>query len=239
MFKRWYLIAWTFFLVASVVVLCIMLMVRDEDYLRYDEIVAGSESQDKAVKKYTGEQQRQGVVKDIWYVEENKDIRLHLRIISGDSELVFQNESGNSEIIEKMHNVRCYMQERLYYLLPDGNEVIPSKIGKWYIIGKNTEDPGSWVDPHSESKLRPMQLLRYIEAEEAVYYYNSDTFLADRVRLSRYTIPGHQLVESLESFDPLMRGVAQAVEFCLKGRKLSFKARHFKAVFYSVGTTGL
>jgi hypothetical protein len=235
MFKRWYLIVWTVFITASIIVLAVMLMVQKEDYQQYAELIANSEPQEDAVKEYTGEQKRQGVVKDIWYVEESKEVRLHFRIVSAESELIFENKNGESNIIEKMNNVRCYMQERLYYLLPDGNEVVPSKVGKWYIIGKDHDDPGSWIEPSSETHLRPMQQIRYIEAEEALYYYNSDTFLAEKVRLSRYIVPGHQLIESVKIYDPLMRGVAQKVEFSLKGKDLNFKARHFKAVFYSVG----
>lgn len=233
MFKRWYYGVWLLLVIVAIVMIVSLTNVRRKDRRQFDELVKLSKPQEEFAESYSGAQQRNDVVKDIWYIEENTSTRLHFRIVSDSSELIFQNHDDGSEVIEHMNNIRCYMQEKLYYILPDGKEIVSSKMGKWYLIDKNPNDPSSWINPRSRD-LQPMQQLRYIEAKQATYYYTNGTFVADKVQLSRYVLPGHQIVESLTHVKPLMRGVAQMVEFCLKGQDLNFKARDFKAVFYSL-----
>lgn len=78
---------------------------------------------------------------------------------------------------------------------------------------------------------KPMQKVRYLEAERACYHYHSHLFIAEDVKLWKFELEGHAPPESLEHQFPLMSATAQTVEFTLKGEKLDFTAHHMRAIF--------
>lgn len=82
-----------------------------------------------------------------------------------------------------------------------------------------------------------MSSIRYIEADAAEYHYKDDRFVAQTVKLTRYSIPGHELQEISEQSRTWMKGTADKVEFSLKSKEkdLNFKAHHLKAAFYDTG----
>jgi len=75
----------------------------------------------------------------------------------------------------------------------------------------------------------PMQQIRYFEAEQGVYQYNQETFLADQVNLSIFRLPGHALVSFLDPHTPYLKGAAKHVSFSLSEKSPKFQADHFKA----------
>lgn len=75
------------------------------------------------------------------------------------------------------------------------------------------------------------QVVRFIEAEQGTYYYSRNLFEADDVFLFRYMLPGHRLVNSLESYSPVMKGQAKKVSLTF-GKDIHFTAKQFKAVLY-------
>ena len=79
--------------------------------------------------------------------------------------------------------------------------------------------------------LKPMQLVRYMEAKRASYDYNTQLFVAEEVKLWRYRLEGHEPVLTLTDQEPLMSGTALSVEFTIKGKKLDFQAHHLRAKF--------
>jgi hypothetical protein len=76
---------------------------------------------------------------------------------------------------------------------------------------------------------KPMQMIRYFEAEGATYSYKSGKFHAERVRIFRYQVPGHTLKTALEPFAPLMQGTCETLDFALRKGTPDFKASGFKA----------
>lgn len=80
---------------------------------------------------------------------------------------------------------------------------------------------------------RPMQKVRYMEAERACYHYNSHLFVAEAVKLWKYQLPGHIPPESISDESPLMSATAHSVEFSLKGEKLDFIAHQMRATLNS------
>jgi hypothetical protein len=74
----------------------------------------------------------------------------------------------------------------------------------------------------------PMQQLRYFEADQGTYQYSQDRFLADRVNLSIFRLPGHTLTPALNPDMAYLKGMAQHVSFTL-GKNPKFQAEHFKA----------
>jgi len=175
---------------------------------------------------YAFQQHREGVAKDYWMNQKGQ--RLHLRLKSSDSDLVLE----QSEIIEKMQNVICMMQEELYYLMPDGREVIRHPSGRWLLRNGDQEENGSWISAESR-ELKPMQVMRYMESDSATYHYRKDRFIADQARIKRFKMAGHQLPESIVELKPMMVGSAQSVELSLLGPEKKLKAHKLKATFFS------
>lgn len=177
---------------------------------------------------YHAKQERVGVLKEAFFIEGPH--RHKLRLTASDAEMVFNHNSDDrTEIVEKMHHVKCAMQEELFYQLPDGREVIEQRDGKLLIRHEDPKKEESYVV--RDAALKPMQIIRLMEANDADYYYTSDRFVASNVKLSRYIVPGHELVIGVDKrLKPVMSGVADNVEFSLSG-KLNFKATKMKATF--------
>ncbi len=61
----------------------------------------------------TTQQQRKGVVKEIWFTQEDNS-RLHYRIFSESSLLTIKPEGNSFDLIEKLEKIKCWMQDKLY-----------------------------------------------------------------------------------------------------------------------------
>lgn len=142
----------------------------------------------------TTQQQRKGVVKEIWFSQEDNS-RLHYRIFSESSLLTIKPEGNSFDLIEKLEKIKCWMQDKLYAPAAGGS---------------------------------PMQQIRFLAAEEGLYRYTSQEFLAQSVALSMYRTPGHELPKAMTS-KPFLKGIAEDVSFAVSGKSPQFKAKHFKA----------
>lgn len=198
-----------------------------EDQRIYRELLGQADPNAKEAPDtpYTATQQHRHAVKDIWFTDKGQ--RLHICLSSADTELVLDHKDDSAEIVEHMYDVQCFMQEELYYVLPDKREVIYQPNGQLRLRrGDNTI-------PFDSTTLKPMQLIRYLRSEVASYYYKTDHFVADDVFVSHYSVPGHTLINSIEGLKPLMSGLAQSVEFSLNGNDLNFKAYQLRAILHT------
>lgn len=206
-------------------------LIKSQDEEEYRKILVNIEKPAPAFNPYVIKQQREGVAKDFFFVEKSKPERYQLRLLYSHSDIVLDRQEEQTEIVEKMKNVRSIMQEELYFVLPDGSEAFKQTNGKFML--RHNNGTHEIVD---ESKLDtekvPMQIIRYLVADNATYHYKTNLFTANQVSLSRYKIPSHQLVDSIDGFTPLMVGLAEKVEFSLGGQSLNFKAYKFKATFF-------
>jgi len=75
----------------------------------------------------------------------------------------------------------------------------------------------------------PMQQMRFFEAEEGLYRYNLQQFLAQSVALSLFHLTGHNLPTTVNTESAFMKGLAQDVTFSVSGKTPQFQARQFKA----------
>ncbi len=179
---------------------------------------------------YKAKQERIGILKEV--VFSDGPHRLKLRLKASDALLVLDHRAEDqTEIVENMNHVVCYMQEELFYVLPDGREVIEQRNGKFLLRNANPQDPASYI-AKGDPGLKPMQIMRYMEADTASYFYRTDRFVADNVQITRYLIPGHLLATSFDKAKVLMKGVASTVEFSLDGQ-VNFKASKLKANFFT------
>lgn len=143
----------------------------------------------------TTQQQRKGVVKEIWFSQEDGS-RLHYRIFSESSLLTIKPEGKSFDLIEKLEKIKCWMQDKLY---------------------------------ESSAVAGPMQQIRFLAAEEGLYRYTSQEFLAQSVALSLYRLGGHELPKETLMSKPFLKGIAEDVSFAVSGKNPQFKAKHFKA----------
>lgn len=79
---------------------------------------------------------------------------------------------------------------------------------------------------------KPMQLIRYIEADNATYSYDTNCLKATEVTILRFQVPGHTLIQSTAGLKPIMKGKAKEVEFSMGSEDLNFKAHQMKATWY-------
>lgn len=181
---------------------------------------------------YQAKQLHQQVCKEVWFVE--KEQRLKLRILSACAELVLDHQGDKTEIVEVMQDVNCYMQEELYYLTPEGTEIKKQANGQFILKDQSSEKIIQIAD---YSKLKPMQVIRYLQAAVAEYHYSTEFFLAKDVKIVRFIAPGHVLVETLSGGDLLMSGMAKSAEFSMAGGNIHFRASHFKASLHPKNKT--
>jgi hypothetical protein len=209
--------------------------IADSDREMYDYLVEISTA-DK--EEYVGDriarQHRGDVYKEVWFVKGHKRLRYSMH--SKHSELVIVNSEEDRLMIENLAGIICFMQEELFYMLSNGKEAVVQADGRLLIRDADVKDPASWVSENTKG-LVPMQLVRYLEADNGTYHYNTNSFAASEVKIKRFATEGHELINSIEGLDPLMVGLAQAVEFSLGREGINFKAHHLKATFFT--TRGL
>lgn len=176
---------------------------------------------------YTAMQQRLHAQKDVWF--NKKDKRLQLRVKCLDSQLVFDHHDNATEIIEKMKEVKSFIQEELYYVLPDKREVVRRPNGVFQLRQEDQNNEVLVLKEAELKSLKPMQIVRYMEAKEAEYNYQTDSFVARRVKIFRYLASGHEMKESLANSLQMTSGEADAIEVSLKDNDFKFKAHQMKA----------
>lgn len=202
-----------------------------QDQIAYQKLVQNQDSTD-AENSYTSRQQRKGLQKDVLFIEKGE--RLQMRLHSVMAELALDHHDGQTEIVEQMKDVTCYIQEELFYQLSDGREATKQADGRLLIKHADPQDQASWTASNAPG-LKAMQVVRFVEADTAFYYYKNDKFIADNVNVSRYVAPGHTIEQASKKLQPIMSGVAAWVEFNLEGKEVNFKAYQLKAKFYSQG----
>jgi hypothetical protein len=199
-----------------------------EDREQYHQLIESVE-RGQGNNPYKTSQEREGLRKDIFFVENGK--RLQLRLRSEHAELALQRREDRTEIIEYMRRVTCYLQEELFFLMPDGREAEMHEDGRLFIKGSDRKDPDSWVS-HDHPGIQAMQSILFLESEKASYNYKSELFTAENVKVSRYRAAGHTLDDAGNPLESLTNGIAGRVEFSLGGKGINFKADAFKATFY-------
>lgn len=87
--------------------------VRDQDIRVMREQIQHQKMVKSSPLFSTTQQQRKGVIKEIWFSQEEGD-RLHHRICSDTSLLTLVPQGNKLDLIEKLSNITCWMQDKLY-----------------------------------------------------------------------------------------------------------------------------
>lgn len=86
-------------------------VLQNEDLARYKKLVLKKEGPETGLSSIY--QTRQGISKDLWYVQEDNQ-RLHHRIESESSVLTMVSKKSKVDIVENLENITCFMQDKLY-----------------------------------------------------------------------------------------------------------------------------
>lgn len=220
-------------LLSAAVVLFVYPRKSDVDHYRRLVLSSaeGASVTDKAGKNYVAKQQRSGVNKEIFFEDENGQ-RLRLIISSETSDIIFDQQEERGEIFEKLHHVVCCMQEEIFYKTADGRDVEKREDGHFVLRGvpQNKQEPISF----DEAELIPQQLVRYIEADEALYNFHTQTLVALNSQVARYLISGHRIPLTLHEESPVMEGTASKVTVSIINNRIGFAATDLKAKLYSL-----
>ncbi len=171
------------------------LRIRPGDVAHFKERFQQEEAATSKNLFSTSHQQRKGVVKEIWFTQEDSS-RLHYRISSESSLLTIKPQGNSVDLVEKLENIKCWMQDKLY---------------------------------DASSSTGATQQVRFLAAQEGLYRYTSQEFLAQSVALSLFRLGGHELPNETLTTRPFLKGRAEDVSFSVSGKTPQFNAKHFKA----------
>ena len=122
-------------------------------------------------------------------------------------------------------------KSRLHYRIESDSSVLtlaPSK-GKFDLI-ENLSNIRCWMQEKLyEADSIDMQQVRYLKANEGIYRYSQQQFLASSVALSLFRLPGHELATPISTRDAFLKGNAQDISFSVSGKTPQFEAHQFTA----------
>lgn len=182
-----------------------------DDVLGYREMV--DVNRNKSEDVYASKQERKQVQKDLFFTRNNS--KLHLYLISRAAELALDGQGGNFNVIEKMTDLACCLQEDLLYLMPDGSTVVKESD----LTGKSAV---------------PVQKVLYFEADDASYSYQDELLVASNAKGSHYLAAGHALDGIPSILSPLETCSARHLELAMGGRE---GAKDKKIIALSGGAT--
>lgn len=168
---------------------------------------------------FLAKQERKNVTKELFYSHKGSD--REARIVARDSRLVVEKEQKKSSFREEMDGVTCLYQEEVFYKTPEGKEVIIDEEGN-YRFRKG----GGIV---SSNELSPMQRVRQVIADHAIYYFDEEMLEAERPFIKEYLMSGHHLPSELKGGALIMSGIASSVTVSFQREEISLEAKRLKA----------
>jgi hypothetical protein len=164
-------------------------------------------------------------------------------IASIKAKIAEQDKANSNSIFSTTHQQRkdvvkeiWFTQEddsRLHYRIFSESSLLTIKPeGKGFDLIEKLEKIQCWMqdklyDPTAGAGA--MQQVRFLAAEEGIYRYTAQEFLAQSVGLSLYRMKGHELPRTTSGAKPFLQGIAEDVSFAVSGKNPQFKARHFNA----------
>lgn len=174
-------------LLLGIAICAFIFHIEQKDYALFKKIAEEAVSPPLHKSFSSSSQTRKGITKNIRY--QGKDSHFfHMK--SDSSQLHFLNHQGKIELKEDFEKVDCLMQQELFYLLPDGREVVKDASGRLILRDSDPHEEDSWISS-SFPGLIPMQTVYFLKAKLAHYTYVSQVFEARDVELWKYRLEGH------------------------------------------------
>jgi hypothetical protein len=238
MFKKPLIAISILLLVSGALVAVSLVHVTMGDMNDFTELLALRRRNPQDNASISSNQDRKTVSKDILICE--NPYRLHFRLQSAESSLLMNNLQDKIEVIENMTDLHGLMQEVLYYVMPDGREVIADNEGTFRLrsASKNSSSKSQIFD--WDPTWQPMQEVRFFEAERGSYNYSTRLFQASEVYMVRFRVAGHdldrelepELLQKWEGLEETFAGTAESVEFFFGGKEPALRAKHLKATVH-------
>lgn len=128
--------------------------------------------------------------------------RLQTYLTSIESDLVYSKKEG--ELVEQFKGLICIVQDEL-------------------INVSNNETASPFIT---------QQMIRQIQAQEAIYSYKSGQLEAKDVEIDHYLLPGHACPVSLLGYHPFVQGKAHSLKLSLFKEPI-VQAQEFQAIFHN------
>lgn len=207
MFRQTLVFFSIFLLSVGVVAYLDHVRLRHHDRRAYQLFVreSGAQKARHALESHPATQNRKEVQKDFWIAQNHE--RQHFRIKSQQSELIIHERNRKLEAVEKLHHLECWLQEF--------ENSSPT------ILQKTAQEPES----------TKQQQVRYLTAEDGIYFYPSHHFIAQTVHLQFFRLPGHVLPETIDPSIAFFIGTATEASFSACGKSPTFTAEHLHASF--------
>lgn len=175
-------------------------------------------------------QTRNEVTKEIIVVD--GPLRRVVELTSESSDIQVVSKRPHMRVVETFYNVKGTVQNELFYLLPDGKEVVYGDDNKLYYRNKKPLEEG-----YDLSKLTPKQHFRYFEAVKASYDFHTNQLLAYDVKFWNFTAYGHHKVEDPLALEANAEGEAARLAFYVSrnNAKNEFSAEFLKVQFTPEG----
>ena len=200
----------------------------ESDKIAYERLVSGENEEAILTEPQVSKQRRTGLQKNIFFNDNHQ--RLEFKMKSANSELALEKVGRHIEVVEHLQDVVCWLQESVYFVLPDGRQAHPQKDGRFLIKGELPDNPASWISEKNPGIVKE-QMVLMLTAENATYHYKGGAFVAKNVKVLRYINQNRSLEEMTSDSRVITDGVASKVEFSLAGNGMDFTADNFKAKF--------
>lgn len=195
-------------------------IISEKDLQAYRELASHSNlSINSKEDPYSAKQERYKIVKEFYLEGDRKEKRL-VRLKSKTSSLFYEQKDSGKEIVEKLSDVLCVMQEDTYALLPDGRKAYKQANGQFMAQNEICEPPFD---------LR--QDIQRIRCSHAIYHYQTQVLDAENVIVERYSLPGEFFPDNFENLEPFFLSTAKNAVFSFKNG-ITFHAQNLEAAFY-------
>jgi hypothetical protein len=170
------------------------------------------------------QQQRHGVTKQVYVAQ--GPLRRSIDINAASSTISIVSDKPHMRVVEVFYDVTGLVQHELYYVLPDGTDVIYDHSGK--LICRNKKPLPEGFDA---ATLKPKQHFRYFEANQARYDFHTSQLHAEQVKFWTFTSDGHEPMEDPFVLTPDAVGEASRMTFYVS------QSDEFSAEFLNVQFT--
>lgn len=147
------------------------------------------------------------------------------------------NQSLSQSATQTRQGVRkdiWFLQEdasRLHYRIESESSLLTlDPAGGKFDIVENLSSIRCWMQEKLyDSGPSSMQQLRFLQAQEGIYRFRQQEFIASSVALSLFRLPGHELVTPTTTRDAFLKGNAENISFSVSGKTPQFEAHKFTA----------
>ncbi len=156
-------------------------------------------------------QERFGVTRSIW-MQDNFKVRRQFFLEADSAEGGASLSGKNSSFKETYAKPKGWLQEELFWELR-GEKVIPNGEG-WV----KEASPNSVISDEDQTKIIPMQHLRFFDAQTAEWNPETNHLVANSAYFCVLKLEGHELPQTLDMTKAIAKGTARSIRFAFDNK---------------------